>query len=156
MARSDPSTSRSLNKGCGCALVIVILGIGSWILPIFGVQFRLVTALGETIGVSTSVAGLILAGAGILLGVLFTVIEGFTQPSNIHGYGTKITPETLQRIMPYLPEISSRLSNGDTFESVVENIASKEQISKRDVLKAIIALGPSYRQVERETSNVDE
>ena len=166
MANSD-SDDWLAPRLSGCAITLLILGLGAFVLPLYGREFVLVTTLSEGLGVSPSAAGLILLGAGLLLGIVARALRASSsralrmretpqiqlpRPTSEFDSTTgpeRISAETLRAVMPHLAEIDRRLRWGEPIDVVVNSIAEREAIDPLQLREAMTVLGPAARHASK-------
>jgi len=136
------------SRAVGCAALLFILGLGAFILPLFGYQFRAVSSLEKDWGISMPMAGGTLIGVAILLGFGAALFNAFAESPTPTALQTT-TPDVLQRVIPFLPEVSRRLRQGDDIKLIAHSIAARAQVTPEEATLAIKELGPAARQFEK-------
>ncbi len=143
-----------LGRFRGCALLLVVLGVGAWVLPLFGRQFSLVRSLSEDLGMAPAALGGLLVAAALLMFVGTSLVERADGrrtdlPGPLYSR-TSASPEVVQIVASYLDEVSRRLRSGERLEAIASSVASRSGLAEREVLKALTTLGPAARQQEME------
>lgn len=62
-------------KACGCALLLILIGFAGIFMPLFGIQFKLVSALAESLGIPSSLGGVVVIGIALVLGIGGVIIS---------------------------------------------------------------------------------
>jgi hypothetical protein len=136
----------------GCAFLLFVLGVGAWVLPLFGRQFTVINSLSEDLGISPAALGALLVAAALLV----VLAVAFLQPaaerdtdslSPVYSR-TSASPKAVQIVAVYLDEVSQRLKAGEQLDGIAGSIASRSGLTQREVLKALVTLGPAARQKE--------
>ena len=113
----------------GLGATILVVGLGGLLSPLFGVQFKLVRAVSESLGMTTPAASGILIGAGLLLMLVDAMFRSRTSPSE----SISRLERGLARVGPTLDEIVSNSPEGLLRETVAKIFPFYGEITRRNL-----------------------
>jgi hypothetical protein len=134
-------------------MTLIVLGIGSFLLPLAGIQFRILSIFGD----SASGVGVVLAIVGFLL--LIPSMSKSKGQSSSSPSQEALFQQDLEKLKPYMEELMDGFNKAETeeeLEALYVIIANKAEVSTDAVKLLLIRLVEYFKTQQEQTSTMEK